>query len=282
MNNNLIYLTIPTICPICGGQLEISVSEAGVKNLVCNNVNCEGKLINILDHYCGKRGMDIKGLSKATLEKLIDWGWVSNITDIYTLSSHANDWIQKSGFGLKSVQNIIEAIEESKETNLSHFISALGIPLIGKRVAEEICTHINSYEEFRELIKSRFDFSNWDTFGGEKSNAILNYDYTYADLIYNKYIHIKKKENNNNVEQIMNGLVFVVTGKVNQFKNRDEIKAIIEAAGGKVASSVTSKTDYLINNDINSNSSKNVTAQRLNKPIITEEEFINLFNVAIN
>lgn len=282
-NKKIVFdYTKSIICPYCGENTIISVSDSGVENIICGNDECSAKLINILDHYCGKKGLDIKGLSKATLEKLINWGWISNVTDIYTLSSHANDWIQKSGFGLKSVQNIIEAIEESKETNLSQFISALGIPLIGKRVAEEICTHINSYEEFKELIKSKFDFSNWNTFGEEKSNAILKYDYTYADFVYNEYIHIKKKENNDNIEQTMNGLIFVVTGKVNKFKNRDEIKSIIEAAGGKVASSVTSKTDYLINNDINSNSSKNVTAQRLGKPIITEEEFINLFNVAIN
>ena len=280
MNNNLIYLTIPTICPICGEPLEISISEAGVKNLVCNNVNCEGKLINILDHYCGKKGMDIKGLSKATLEKLIDWGWVSNITEIYSLDNFRDEWINKAGFGVKSVDNILDAIEKSRDCSLEQFISALGIPLIGRRVAQEICKHISTYDELRQKIDSHYDFTQWDTFGYEKFHSLISFDFSNADIIYKNYIKIQQKENNDN-EQTLTGLTFVITGKVKKFKNRDEIKALIENAGGKVASSVTSKTDYLINNDISSNTSKNVTAQRLGKPIITEEEFINLFGISI-
>ena len=273
-------IPIPSICPICGEPLEISVSEAGVKNLVCNNVNCEGKLINILDHYCGKKGMDIKGLSKATLEKLIDWGWVSNITEIYSLDNFRDEWINKAGFGVKSVDNILDAIEKSRNCSLEQFISALGIPLIGRRVAQEICKHISTYDELRQKIDSHYDFTQWDTFGYEKFHSLISFDFSNADIIYKNYIRIQQKENNDN-EQTLTGLTFVITGKVKKFKNRDEIKALIENAGGKVASSVTSKTDYLINNDISSNTSKNVTAQRLGKPIITEEEFINLFGISI-
>ena len=273
-------IPIPSICPICGEPLEISVSEAGVKNLVCNNVNCEGKLINILDHYCGKKGMDIKGLSKATLEKLIDWGWVSNITEIYSLDNFRDEWINKAGFGVKSVDNILDAIEKSRDCSLEQFISALGIPLIGRRVAQEICKHISTYDELRQKIDSHYDFTQWDTFGYEKFHSLISFDFSNADIIYKNYIKIQQKENNDN-EQTLTGLTFVITGKVKKFKNRDEIKALIENAGGKVASSVTSKTDYLINNDISSNTSKNVTAQRLGKPIITEEEFINLFGISV-
>lgn len=273
-------IPIPSICPICGGPLEISVSEAGVKNLVCNNVNCEGKLINILDHYCGKKGMDIKGLSKATLEKLIDWGWVSNITEIYSLDNFRDEWINKAGFGVKSVDNILAAIEKSRDCSLEQFISALGIPLIGRRVAQEICKHVATYEELRQMIDNHYDFTQWDTFGYEKFHSLISFDFSNADIIYKNYIKIQQKENNDD-EQTLTGLTFVITGKVKKFKNRDEIKALIENAGGKVASSVTSKTDYLINNDISSNTSKNVTAQRLGKPIITEEEFINLFGISI-
>ena len=273
-------IPIPSICPICGGPLETSVSEAGVKNLVCNNVNCEGKLINILDHYCGKKGMDIKGLSKATLEKLIDWGWVSNITEIYSLDNFRDEWINKAGFGVKSVDNILDAIEKSRDCSLEQFISALGIPLIGRRVAQEICKHISTYDELRQKIDNHYDFTQWDTFGYEKFHSLISFDFSNADIIYKNYIKIQQKENNDN-EQTLTGLTFVITGKVKKFKNRDEIKALIENAGGKVASSVTSKTDYLINNDISSNTSKNVTAQRLGKPIITEEEFINLFGISV-
>ena len=279
-NRDVQLIPIPSICPICGGPLETSVSEAGVKNLVCNNVNCEGKLINILDHYCGKKGMDIKGLSKATLEKLIDWGWVSNITEIYSLDNFRDEWINKAGFGVKSVDNILDAIEKSRDCSLEQFISALGIPLIGRRVAQEICKHISTYDELRQKIDSHYDFTQWDTFGYEKFHSLISFDFSNADIIYKNYIKIQQKENNDN-EQTLTGLTFVITGKVKKFKNRDEIKALIENAGGKVASSVTSKTDYLINNDISSNTSKNVTAQRLGKPIITEEEFINLFGISV-
>ena len=130
------------------------------------------------------------------------------------------------------------------------------------------------------MIDSHYDFTQWDTFGYEKFHSLISFDFSNADIIYKNYIKIQQKENNDD-EQTLTGLTFVITGKVKKFKNRDEIKTLIENAGGKVASSVTSKTDYLINNDISSNTSKNVTAQRLGKPIITEEEFINLFGISI-
>lgn len=270
------FLTIPTQCPYCGGDTIIK-KENETQILFCDNPNCESKLINILDHYCGKKGMDIKGLSKATLEKLIDWGWVSNITEIYSLDNFRDEWINKAGFGVKSVDNILDAIEKSRDCSLEQFISALGIPLIGRRVAQEICKHISTYDELRQKIDSHYDFTQWDTFGYEKSNSLISFDFSNADIIYKNYIRIQQKENNDN-EQTLAGLTFVITGKVKKFKNRDEIKALIENAGGKVASSVTKKTNFLINNDTTSATAKNKTAMDLNIPIISEDEFLKKFS----
>ena len=120
----------PEYCPICGRPISLIVSENGIKNMFCENPLCEGKLVQRLDHYCGKRGLDIKGISEATLEKLVNWGWIKDLDDIYNLKDHKQEWMQKDGFGAKSVENILAAIEESKNCNLENFISAIGIPLI--------------------------------------------------------------------------------------------------------------------------------------------------------
>ncbi|MBO7535645.1 MAG: NAD-dependent DNA ligase LigA, partial [Bacilli bacterium] len=143
------WISIPQICPICGHNVEIVTSETGIENVVCVNPNCEGKLINRLDHFCGKKGLDIKGLSKATLEKLINWGWVNNLSDIFELKNHKDEWMRQSGFGERSVQNILNAIEAAKSPTLDKFISSLGIPLIGNTVSKELIKHIKTYEEFR-------------------------------------------------------------------------------------------------------------------------------------
>ena len=120
---------IPNICPICGYPTEIR-NDVNTKFLMCSNSTCEGKLINRFDHFCGKKGLDIKGLSKATLEKLIDWSWIANLSDIYKLETYASEWKKKPGFGEKSVSNILNAIAASKNSSLESFISAIGIPLI--------------------------------------------------------------------------------------------------------------------------------------------------------
>lgn len=264
-------------CPICGEPTVIKDND-GVKTLWCENPTCEGKLINQLDHYCGKKGMDIKGLSVATLEKLLDWGWIANIYEIYSLDTFRKEWIKKEGFGEKSVDKILDAIEKSRECTLDKFIAALGIPLIGNRVAKDIIKHVKTWTEFRTLVKNKFDFSEWDSFGPEKCSAIWNYNYTFADRIANAYLTIAEIEEETNTS--LNGLTFVITGKLSG-GSRDKYKAAIEAAGGKVASTVSSKTDYLINNDTESTSSKNVKAKELGKPIISEQEFIEMFNIKI-
>ena len=265
----------PERCPICGGGTEIIKSAYGIMNMYCSNPNCEGKLINRIDHYCSKKGLDIKGLSKATLEKLIDWGWISNIQDIYNLKDIKEEWISKPGFGVKSVNNILSAIEESKKCKLENFISAIGIPLIGRTVSKELVKYINNYDDFKEKIKNNYDFSDIEGFGPAMNKAIHDFDYTSADAIYYTYLTIEQPQKEEITEggSSLEGMTFVITGKLKSFKNRDELKAVIESKGGKVAGSVSKNTNYLINNDNLSTTAKNKKAQELGIPIITEETF---------
>ena len=262
----------PEYCPICGRPISLIVSENGIENMFCENPLCEGKLVQRLDHYCGKRGLDIKGISEATLEKLVNWGWIKDLDDIYNLKDHKQEWMRKDGFGAKSVENILAAIEESKNCNLENFISAIGIPLIGLNVAKEICKHIDSYSKFRELIDSKFDFSEWEGFGLEKTTELLEYDYSVADSLAN-LMNFKQKEDKKTSNSLEN-LTVCITGSLTHFKNRNELKEKIEANGGRVTGSVSRKTSILINNDVTSTSAKNLSAQKLNIPILTEEDFI--------
>ena len=268
-------IQLPDVCPVCGGQVSIHCDN-NTKTLCCDNPACEGKLINRIDHFCGKKGLDIKGLSIATIEKLIDWGWISDLSDIYYLENYAIDWKKKPGFGEKSVSNILNAISASKDCTLESFISAIGIPLIGRSMTKELLKHINSYEEFREKISKKFDFSEYQGFAGSKTDAILNFDYTEADKIY-QILNIKNDIQDTVKNNNLDGITVVITGKLNNYKNRAELQSAIESIGGKVASSVSSKTTYLINNDINSNSSKNVSAKKLGVEIITENDFVEKF-----
>lgn len=264
------FLTIPTQCPYCGGKTKIRQINNS-KELICDNINCQAKLINKLDHFCGIKGLDIKGLSKATLEKLIDWGWMSKLMDIYTLSLHAPEWRGKPGFGPKSVDNILAAIETSKNTTLEKFISAIGIPLIGNNVAKEIVKHVYDYCEFRDMVTDHYPFYKWDGFAEAKSEAMWNFDYTEADEVY-KFLKIAANELPVAANDLQ-GKTFVITGTLKNYKNRDELKQIIEAHGGKVVNSISGNTSYLINNNAESTSAKNKAAKERGIPIITEDEF---------
>lgn len=277
ISNNLAhsFLSEPNVCPICGGPVE-RVTEIDSTNLVCMNHACPGKLINRLDHFCGKKGLDIKGLSKATLEKLIDWGWVNNIIDIMTLSTHKTEWEKKPGFGARSVGNILTNIETAKTTTLDKFISSLGIPLIGATVSKELIKHINSYEDLRLKVREKYNFATIDGFADSKTESLLTFDYKDADEVY-KFLTIesddKPTDNNNGLD----GITVVVTGKLHTYKNRAALQSDIESRGGKVVGSVSSNTNYLINNDNTSTSAKNMAAKKLNIPILTEKEFIENF-----
>lgn len=261
-------------CPCCGGGTSIVVSDSGVKNLVCDNPKCEGKLVNRIDHFCGKKGLDIKGLSEKTIEKLIDWGFVENVSDIFDLHSHQMEWMAKPGFGKASVFKILDAIDEKKEhCFLAAFISAIGIPLIGSTVAKDIVKIYPNWDDFRDAVGGKW--SDLDGFGPEMEAAINGFDYSEADKIAAMLTFEQPQVQINTAQAAaINGKTFVVTGKLQTFKNRDALKADIEALGGKVTGSVTSKTDYLINNDVTSTTAKNKTAKDLGIPIISEADYL--------
>ena len=268
----------PEYCPICHGEITFK-EENGITRAYCENPNCNGKLINRLDHFCGKKGLDIKGLSKVTLEKLINYGWLNSIEDIFKLKEHETEWANKPGFGTVSVNKILNAIESSKKSPTAKFICAIGIPLIGKVASEALAKKFGNYKTFREAINNNSqELYEIAGVGEIMIQTLLDYDFTEADSIFEKYIKEMRPVVFISVSKKLEGKTFVITGKLKTFKNRNEIKATIEKEGGKVTDSVSSKTDYLINNDIDSTSSKNLKAKKLNIPIITEDDFLNLIN----
>ena len=264
-----IHFELPKICPICGEPTIIKDDF-----LYCSNPDCDGKLINKLDHFCGKKGMDIKGLSKATLEKLVDWNWVQNFNSIYDLYLHRDEWIKKPGFGTASVDKILAAIEKSRHTELWRVIAAAGIPEIGVTASKTIANYYKTWQAFRSAISEGKDFSHLPDFGYVMNNNIHNYDFEIMDDIAAKMVF--QEDPNENKTQIFTGKQFCITGKVYKWNNRDSLKQWIENHGGKVTGSVTSKTDYLINNDTESTTAKNLTAKKLNIPILSETDFLAL------
>lgn len=272
-------IELPTKCPLCGESVVRQESDSSdTVNLVCPNPNCPGKLINRIDHYCGKKGLDIKGLSKKTLEKLIDWGWINKLSDIYFLNEHRKDWITKSGFGPTSVDKILNSIKENSENiSLESYISSLGIPLIGRSVSKELVKHIDSWADFRKKIDDKFDFSTYDNIGENKLNFIYNFNYDEADSIvekgFVKFAAPVKEELQNQTIQTLENQNIVITGSLELYKNRAELTDVIIKHGGKVSNSVSKNTTILINNNIASTSSKNQRAKELKIPILTEKDF---------
>ena len=263
-------------CPYCGHPVTYKKSEGNVINAYCENKLCESRLVNKLDHFCGKKGLDIKGLSKATLGKFIEWEWVENIEDLYNIGTkYRKDFITKPGFGIKSVTKILNAIEESKHTTLDAFISAIGIPLIGRAVAKDLTNYFETYEDFRNAVDDKnYHFYDLDNFGEEMDKSIKNFNYAEADRIFKLLFIEAPIVNKNQINNNLVGKTIVITGKLTKFKNRAELKSVIEEHGGKVVDSISAKTDMLINNDVNSTSSKNKAAKERNIPIISELDFI--------
>ena len=271
-------IQIPTTCPYCGGDVEIR-KDNDSEVLYCINPNCNGKLVNRLDHFCGKKGLDIKGLSKITLEKLINYGWLNNIEDIFALNTYKTEWANKPGFGTVSVNKILNAIEESRKCSTAKFICAIGIPLIGKVASEALAKKFGDYKTFREAVDNNSqELYEIAGIGEVMIQTLLDYDFTEADSIFEKHIEEMRPVVSISTSNKLEGKTFVVTGKLKLYKNRNQIKAVIEEKGGKVTDSVSSKTDYLINNDAESTSSKNLKAKQLNIPIITEDEFLTLIS----
>ena len=273
------FIQIPIKCPVCGGETQHRTDNNSTV-LYCANPACEGKLINRLDHFCGKKGLDIKGLSKATLEKLINLNWVSDYISLFELQQYEKEWISLPGFGAKSVSNILTAIDSSRQCELHQFIAALGIPLIGTSASKTLTQYLSTWDEFIAAVESGYHFYDIDGFGYEMHSALSSFDYNEAKILADKYLNINSIiVDNTPKQQSLDGLTFVITGKLQHFKNRDSIKETIESLGGKVVGSVSKNTSYLINNDSASTSSKNRTAQSLGIPILTEETFIETFGI---
>ena len=265
--------TTKILCPICGEPITIEESASGVLNMVCGNPSCAGKLENKIEHYLGIKGLNVKGISKATIRKLIDWGWINGLKDVYGLESHRAEWESKSGFGKASVGKILDAINGTgKHTKLEQFIAAIGIPLIGSSVAKQIVKYYTTWNDFRDAVGG--DWTEFEGFGPEMSKAINSFDYTEADSIA-EMLSFESQESqpeDTPAAAIFEGKKFCATGKLQSF-TRDSLKTDIEAHGGKMVSSVTSATDYLITNTPDSGTAKNVSAKKLGVPIITEEQY---------
>ncbi len=271
---------IPKNCPVCNGETEIRSIRDG-KALYCTNPNCSAQRIRSLSHFVSRDAMNIEGLSEETIKKFVEKGFISDYTDIYSLHKYADDIKNMEGFGEKSYNNLIESIEKSKNTELPNFIYALGINHVGLSNAKLLCKNIN-YDINKLVEVSQDDLVNIDGFGDIIAHSIVLYftDNKNRELL-NKIlkivsfntVEISEETENSNI----NGKTFVITGDLNNFTNRKELQNKIESLGGKVTGSVTKKTNYLINNDILSESSKNKKAKELGIPIITEEDFIKEF-----
>ena len=275
------YIHIPDKCPICGQPTKI-VKDNNSEVLVCTNDNCNGKLLGKLSHAVSRDALNIDGLSEATIEKFINLGWLNSIKDIYYLSAYENEMKTMDGFGKKSVEKLLNSIEKSRNTNLERFLYALSIPLLGKSASKMIAEAVNrDFDTFIDemTIKGAEYFRYLPGIGDTLINSLNTYWKShYSEIIQlaNEFTFEKPKIVLDEIPNILQGKTFVVTGSVNHYKNRDELKADIVVHGGTVVGSVSSKTSYLINNDINSTSSKNQKAKSLNIPIISEEEFLQM------
>ena len=270
---------IPHTCPACGQETVVK-KENDVECLFCVNPGCPAKKIKSFGLFTSRDAMNIDGLSEATLEKFIARGFIHDFGDIFEISRYKDEIVEMEGFGQKSYDNLMESLERAKETTLPRVIYSLGIANIGLANAKVICRHFdNDLDRIRHA--SLEEVSDIDTIGPVIAGNLVAY---FRDENNNRrldhlmrFLHIQ--EDSPKQEQIFEGMNFVITGSLVHFGNRSEAKELIESLGGKVTGSVTKKTNYLINNDIQSNSSKNKKARELGIPILSEEDFRKLAGV---
>ncbi len=272
---------VPVHCPICDGDTVIR-QENGVKALYCSNEECPAKHIKSFTHFVSRDAMGIDGLSEATVEKLIDRGLIKEYADIFHVDRYQSEITEMEGFGEKSFRNLVDSVNKARKTTTVRLLYSLGIPNVGLSNAKNIC------KNFRY---------NWADIQNADYDQLIQIN-GIGSVMANGYVSFFQNEHNRLIvedllreiefeeqpaaepssEGILSGLTFVITGSVEQFKNRNELKEAIEALGGKTTDSVTSKTDYLINNDNLSGSSKNKKAKELGVPIITEQQFLDWIN----
>ena len=271
---------IPEVCPVCGGQTEVRQLN-DVKSLYCTNPDCQAKKIKSFTLFTSRDALNIAGLSEATLEKFIGVGMIHEYADIFHLDRHQEEIVEMDGFGQKSYDNLIAAAEKASHTTLPRMVYGLGVAGIGLANAKMICRHFkNDFEAMRhatveELVEidgiGEVLAQAWTAFFSDgKNNAIV--DHLLAELTF----EAGDEESSEGADEAFAGMNFVITGSLEHFKNRKELQELIERRGGKVTGSVTSKTNYLINNDVASSSSKNKKARELGVPILSEEEFLKL------
>ena len=272
---------IPDECPVCHAKTEIHISEnSGIRSLRCTNPACPAKHLKRFVRFVSKQGMDIDGLSIRTLLVFINLGYVSRFEDLYHLADHADEIRALDGFGDKSCENLLKAIEKSRKVHPVHFLFALCIPLIGLDAGKKIFTRLG-YTGFLERLYGEQGFEDVDGIGPERSNAIVAW---YRDPGHRAtFAALRKELTIENVAPRVTeggrcaGLTFVITGEVHHFANRDAFKAYVEQEGGSVTGSVSKKTAYLVNNDRESASAKNTKAKALHIPILSEEDFLAKF-----
>ena len=273
---------IPNECPVCHAEATVKESESGTKTLHCSNPHCAAKQIKKFARFVSKEGLNIEGISEQTIWKLVNEGLISEYADFYHLNDYAYEIAAWDGFGKKSVTNMLESVRKSRQTDGRHLLYALNIPLCGGDVAKKLIERYPVKELIETARLCMFDdeFASIDGIGPEKSAKFIGWfkDDTNFAHVQNlmKELEIVEQEP---VEKgsACDGLTFVITGDVHHYKNRNELKAYIESQGGKVTGSVSKSTNFLINNDAASQSSKNKKAHELNIPIITEDEFVEKF-----
>ena len=273
---------IPNECPVCHAPAVVRESESGTKTLHCTNAACPAKQLKKFARFVSKEGINIDGISEQTVWKFINHGFIREYADFYKLKNYAFEISCFEGFGKKSVSNLLESVEKSRHTDGRHLLYALNIPLCGGDVAKKLLSRYKVKELIETARLSMFDdeFASIDGIGPEKSAKFIAW---FKDDVHFQHVqHLLSEliiEEQEPVEtgNKCQGLTFVVTGDLHHYKNRNELKAYIESQGGKVTGSVSKSTNFLINNDAASQSSKNKKAHELNIPIITEDEFIEKF-----
>ena len=274
-------IKIPELCPVCGAHTLVK-QEKETKTLICPNANCKAQRLRAFVHFTTRDAMNIEGLSEATIEKFLEKDYLKDFTSLYQLEQYMEEIIQMEGLGQKSFDKLMKSINKSREVALANFVYALGIAQVGLGTAKLICKHFNN--EIQEVMKATYE----DLIVIEGVGPVIAREFEeYFALEENKTmieglikeVKFKVEKISQNSESPILNKTFVVTGDVNHFKNRKELQAKIEELGGKVTSSVSKNTDYLINNDSESASSKNKKAKELEIPILTEEQFLEMIGI---
>ena len=260
-------ITIPTECPICHGEVKID-KKYNTEVLVCINPNCRAKIEGKLLHFIGTHGLDIESMSIATVRDLIDLGWFTKMSDIFSLKDHRDEWVTLKGYGENSVDKILEGIPTSLE--LWKVIASAGIPNVEKQTAILLADEFKTWEAFRQAIDTKYDLTKLNGIGTTTAAVISNFDYSEIDDVM-KYITIKEKVSGGKLDNMS----FCITGSLVTYPNRDALVKEIEANGGKIAG-VNKNLTYLICNDKTSTSGKSKKAKDLGIKVITEEEFKNM------